>query len=422
MFRICLILAVSVVGLLANIVVSADEPLNVPANAFVNGRWFDGGEFVERTVYVVNGKISFSPPERVDNTYDLAGAYVIPPFGEAHNHDLASDETGERLREYLRDGVFYAKMQSAFSKGFEILAPLYNRPESVDVIFAFAPITGPGGHPIRIRKLFFERGYYEGVFDSIEEIAGIGYTEVATRDELLKKWPNLTVQKPDFVKFMLSHSEEYALRVDDPEFFGHKGIDPQLVPHLVELAHAEGLSITAHVDSAADFHYAVTAAVDEIAHLPGTDEQEVIRNKDAKIAAENDVAVITTVSLTTKIKDDFPKMYERIMEQHARNLKRLKDAGVRIIIGSDMPYRDTSVEEAFLLSDLGVFSNLEILKMWCETTPRSIFPGRDIGRLVEGFEASFLVLEGNPIEDFAQTRNIQMRVKQGQHLALATPD
>jgi len=392
-------------------------------NAYANGHWFDGNEFVERTIYVVDGRISFTLPDRIDNTYDLAGAYVIPPFGEAHNHDLASDfETDERIRDYLRDGVFYAKMQSAFSIGFEALAPRFNSPESVDVIFAFAPITGPGGHPIRIRELFFDRGYYEGVFGSKEEIAGIGYTEIANREELLQKWPDLTNQNPDFVKFMLIHSEEYDLREDDPEFFGHKGIDPQLVPHLVELAHAEGLSITAHVDTATDFHNAVTAAVDEIAHLPGTDEPEVISYKDARIAAKNDVAVIATISLTTKIMDDSPKFYEQIMEQHARNLQRLKDAGVRIIVGSDMPYRDTSVNEAFMLSKIGVFTNQEILKMWCETTPRSIFPGRDIGRLAEGFEASFLVLEGDPIENFEQVRNILLRVKQGQHLALETSD
>lgn len=388
-------------------------------DAYINGHWFDGSGFVERTVYVSDGLISFTRPEQIDNTHDLAGAFVVPPFGEAHNHDLTTDfEPQERINEYLHDGVFYAKMQSAFSKGFDKLAPHFNNPESMDVKFAFAPITGPGGHPIRIRELFFARGYYEGIFDSKDEIAGIGYTEVEDREELVRKWPNLIRQKPDFIKVMLSHSEEYDLRKDDQEYFGYKGIDPELLPDLVELAHAEGLSLTAHIDTAADFHYAVSAGIDEIAHLPGTDEREVIRSKDAFIAAEKDIAIITTISLTTKIKDDFPNYYEEIMKQHASNLQRLKDAGVRILVGSDMPYRDTSVGEVFLLSELGVFTTEETLEMWCKTTPRSIFPGRNIGRLDEGFEASFLVLGGDPIEDFEHVRNILMRVKQGRPLAL----
>lgn len=387
-------------------------------DAYINGLWFDGEGFSERAVYVAGERISFTRPGKIDDVVDLAGAYVIPPFGEAHNHDLASDhELDERIAEYLQDGVFYAKMQSAFSKGFEELAPNFNKPDSVDVVFAFAPITGPGGHPIRIRELFFDRGYYEGVFESKEEIAGIGYTEVETLEDLTRKWPRLIAQKPDFIKFMLSHSEEYALRRDDPEFFGRRGIDPQLVPHLVELAHAADLRITAHVNSAADFHYAVAAGVDEIAHLPGYNEPEIIRSRDAEAAAAKDVAVVTTVSLTMKMKDDYPNYFKKAMAQNARNLQRLKDAGVRVVIGSDMPFRDTSVGEAFVLRDLGVFSDRELLKMWCETTPRNIFPERQIGRLAEGFEASFLVLEGNPIDDFTQVRNIRLRVKQGRQLA-----
>lgn len=74
------------------------------------------------------------------------------------------------------------------------------------------------------------------------------------------------------------------------------------------------------------------------------------------------------------------------------------------------------------LYELGIFTTEEMLNMWCETTPRSIFPGRNIGRLDEGFEASFLVLGGDPIEDFDHVRNILMRVKQGRPLVLEKLD
>jgi imidazolonepropionase-like amidohydrolase len=58
------------------------------------------------------------------------------------------------------------------------------------------------------------------------------------------------------------------------------------------------------------------------------------------------------------------------------------------------------------------------LKIWCENTPATIFPKRRIGYLKEGYEASFLVLAGNPLEDFNHTGKIEMRVKQGKILAL----
>lgn len=44
---------------------------------------------------------------------------------------------------------------------------------------------------------------------------------------------------------------------------------------------------------------------------------------------------------------------------------------------------------------------------WCES------PKRKIGALKEGDEASFLALEGNPIEDFQNVGRIKLRFKQG---------
>ena len=51
--------------------------------------------------------------------------------------------------------------------------------------------------------------------------------------------------------------------------------------------------------------------------------------------------------------------------------------------------------------------------MWAVDTPRSIFPDRAIARLADSFEASFIVLDGNPLEDFDFVRNIRLGVKQG---------
>jgi imidazolonepropionase-like amidohydrolase len=94
----------------------------------------------------------------------------------------------------------------------------------------------------------------------------------------------------------------------------------------------------------------------------------------------------------------------------------LQDAGVRIAIGSDN-YRAHSRSEALYLSDLGVFTNLELLKLWSEVTPRVVFPDRKIGELRDGYEASFLVLLADPLADFDNTARITLRVKQGRILS-----
>ncbi len=85
--------------------------------------------------------------------------------------------------------------------------------------------------------------------------------------------------------------------------------------------------------------------------------------------------------------------------------------GVKLAIGSD--HAPTSLAEALHLHDLGVFDNRALLTLWCEQTPQAIFPDRRIGRLREGYEASFLVLKENPIDRFEAVRQITFRMKQG---------
>lgn len=43
----------------------------------------------------------------------------------------------------------------------------------------------------------------------------------------------------------------------------------------------------------------------------------------------------------------------------------------------------------------------------------TIFPKRKIGYLKSGYEASFLVLDGNPLTNFEAVKKIRLRFKQG---------
>ena len=102
------------------------------------------------------------------------------------------------------------------------------------------------------------------------------------------------------------------------------------------------------------------------------------------------------------------------------NLARLKAAGVPILVGSDR-YGQDSLEEANYLQSFGLWSNVEMLRMWAVTTPQSIFPKRRLGELTPGDEASFLVLSANPVENWAATHSIVDRWKQGSHMGAIPP-
>ncbi len=104
---------------------------------------------------------------------------------------------------------------------------------------------------------------------------------------------------------------------------------------------------------------------------------------------------------------------------NARNLKLLYASGVKIAIGSDS-YRADSLPEALYLETLGAFDSLALLKMWCETTAQTIFPQRRLGFLKEGYEANFIVLDGDPLTNFKNVSKVRLRVKRGNVLSLAS--
>ena len=175
------------------------------------------------------------------------------------------------------------------------------------------------------------------------------------------------------------------------------------------------------------------AGVDEINHTPGFRPERndvtnfvnnlsryLIAEADARLAARRHVVVVTTMGETIDWTfDEKQSVKDRaaVRQMIIDNLHVLQHAGALIAIGSDS-FRRTSGPEALSLNRLGVFNALALLKMWCETTSATIFPGRKIGHLKEGFEASFLVLSGDPIIDFTNTQKIEMRVKQGYILIL----
>src|SRR5687767_7729409 len=85
---------------------------------FTNGKWFNGQQFVEKMFYSVNGVLTKKKPAKIDETIDLKGGFVIPPFADAHCHHFdAPYNVKQQVEMYLRDGIFYAKVQSNLRTG-----------------------------------------------------------------------------------------------------------------------------------------------------------------------------------------------------------------------------------------------------------------------------------------------------------------
>jgi imidazolonepropionase-like amidohydrolase len=416
------VLALLVAFLLPPLVFGQGRSPAAPTHRFDNGLWFDGQRFVKRTVYTSQRELQFTHPAPSANTkqsvVDLAGAYVIPPLCEAHNHNLGSDwQNEETIARYLRDGVFYVKIMSNLPRETGLVRHTYNHPGSVDVTFANGGITGSGGHPIQLRERLLKEGNYEGF--TRETLRDHAYFAVDTPADLEAKWPLVLQFRPDFIKAILVHSEEYAKRRDDEKYFGARGLDPQVLPLLVKRSHAARLRISVHVNSAADFRAAIAADVDEIAHLPGSRTVEHVDRADAELAARKGITVVTTAVLIERwIERGEPKLHADLRAAQIRNLKLLRETGVTLAVGSD-EYEDTSIGEMRHLKSLGVFENRELLDMWTRNCARTVFPDRKLGRLEPGYEASFLALDGNPLTDWSSLGRIRYRFKDGLPLVVA---
>jgi len=360
---------------------------------FVNGQWFDGTRFVKKTVYSVDN-VFRDAYDGEALTLDLGGRYVIPPLADAHNHVFADGahadaNIDEQLARYLRAGIFYVKNPNNSITGTAAIRPRMNKPESVDIIYANGGLTTAGGHPTQI-------------YDRFPGMADNAYFVVDSLEELERKWPLIAAGKPDFIKLYLEHSEDPKKR---------RGLDPGLLPKIVERVHRAGLTATVHVASAADFHIALMSGVDEITHLP----LAAIDPADAELAAKKNITVVTT-TLSHRANEGIADL----AALHRANLALLKRAGVNVVLGVDGDR--TVVSEVENVRTLGVYSDLELLRMLTGATAQAIFPKRKIGALDAGYEASFLALDGNPLEDFGAIRRTAVRVKQGHVIEVPDPD
>ena len=394
-----------------------------------NGLWFDGQRFsAAGSRFSVDGRFVARAPASIDRTVELGGRHVVPAYGDAHHHGIDSDEAlDDKITVFLEAGIFYVKNPNSIPQLVtpEVRAKL-NRHTSVDVVFANGGLTSPGGHPEPLHAYMAGIGVFRGMKPA--DMADRAFFTIADEAELDAKWPRIVAGRPDFIKAFLLFSETFDGKPAMPRESGdgvHKGLDPKVLAAVVRKAHAVGLRVTAHIDTARDFDNAVEAGVDEVNHLPQPDPRYsadlsayVIGRGTARKAAERGVTVVTTASTTERLSPSLPVGWRIPMRYNQRaNLERLADAGVKIAIGSDGISGErrfvTARDEVKFIADHRLLTPLQLLRAWSVNTPKTIFPDRKLGELRDGYEANFLVLNGDPLDDPENLHKIGMRIKHG---------
>ena len=409
--------------------VEVDEP-GLPASEIVEyrgARVFTGEGFVEASLCV--GEKSFVEcPQNAGSLVDLAGGFVIPPLGDAHTHHFDGPYGLPWQRQaYLEAGVFYAMSLTAPTSGVLEIRDQLKGPGNVDVATSMGGITGPDSHPAEIYEaLALGIRSFEEQVARAEEIrasrksADDAYFVLETPADLEEKWPLIVRNRPDVVKVFLRTSERYH------EGYGKwgpgGGLDPELLPLVSQLADEAGLRLVVANSSLGDFRASLASGADVVSHLPcyqdtmsdpespyygvDTDDDCRLSAEDAEAAAAAGMGVVLIVSEWAKDRPEFYVEWEKL------NTALLEKAGAPLAVGSNA-YGSTVVDGLIAGAEKGFFEPARLLRLATTDTARLIFPERRVGCFDAGCEASFVVLDGNPLESFEQIRKIRVRIKDG---------
>ncbi|PEN12672.1 hypothetical protein CRI94_14255 [Longibacter salinarum] len=378
--------------------------------AYTGGHVWDGSEFDERTLFVQDGRF-IKESARVDTTVQLDGGYVIPPFGDAHTHMLGAGGIAIPLADslFVSNGLFYAlDLTNPYSE-IQNVQSQFEGPSTIDVAYANGGITSTGSHPTAAMERIFT-DTEEVTLENLQ-LQNDAYWFMDTIEHVDETWSDYLAQQPDVVKVYLTYTTR-GLERDECW-----GLCPEVLEAVVDRAHDVDKRVFAHVNTEKDVQIALDAGVDAIAHLPSgndgvrTGEEEFWLSRTTIRKAGQDSVVLTpTASLLVEGAD--PDTLQAEIARQRKQLRQLHEAGVRIALGAD-EWKKTALYEAMYLHDHDVFDNRTLLKIWAEATPRAIFPNRKIGHLAKGYEASFLVLNENPVDDFNAVTQIRLGVKQG---------
>ena len=250
---------------------------------------------------------------------------------------------------------------------------------------------------------------------------------VSTAEEARATVDEIAATRADFVKIW----------VDDRGGSVEK-LTADLYEPIIAAAHEHGLRVIAHIYYLEDARALVDAGVDGFAHLPRDLEMD-----DDLVAAivENDVFVMPNLSISERgrhaelpawvdepllldsVADDVlgrirasfenrtPEAAARAGESYAameRSLKKLADAGARLVLGADTGVQDhvqgfMEHRELELIVEAGV-SPADAIRI--ATSASAELLGVDTGLLATGRRADFVVLDANPMYGIANTRLI----------------
>jgi imidazolonepropionase-like amidohydrolase len=187
-------------------------------------------------------------------------------------------------------------------------------------------------------------------------------------------------------------------------------MDASITKAAVDVAHGQGKPVFAHPQNRIGMETAVGAAVDVLAHIvpgePGYSPEQLARFKS------QGTALIPTLSLFAKTIGG-PALAARLVQSGVNQIKSFSQNGGLVLFGTDVGFTeiyDTSVEYELMhraLSESEVLATLT-------TNPARYFKAAKKGKVEKGFDADFVVLDGDPLTDVGNLARVAYTIRAGQ--------
>lgn len=350
-----------------------------------------------------------------DIVIDLKGRFVMPGLIDAHMHFGGADSfdypgISDRHESYdfqkaradsLKCGVTTIRSAGDYTPEIfefrdEVARGLHVSPR---IVAAGKMICARGGHPM------------DTVFGSNGKMSQNCAVMVDDATDIDAEVAKLVEAGADWIKAFIAEVNKVSYTTPIPR------VPPETIRRIVDLAHEHGKPCMIHVDNALHLREAAEAGADSIEHIfsvgaPHTD----IGDDLIETLIKKQIFVVPTV-YSIKAHEDpngaMPLVYEKLVEQVGRLIR----AGVYIGAGTDSAIPFVSIGES-LHGELA-----ELVK--CGMSParaiaaatsgnaRLLRKEHELGSILPGFYADLVVLDGDPLPDISQTRNISMVIMNG---------
>ena len=387
--------------------------------AIVDVTLFDGEAFRgNQDVWIEDGRVrALGPRLRLPEDLprvDGRGHTLLPGFIDGHVHTF-----GGTLNDALRFGVTSVLDQftdPALLPGAKSARDEIARTGEADLFSAGMLATAPGGHGTQFGM----------AVEPLTEPASAAAWVRARKDE-----------GSDWIKIVSEDGAAYGGELRFP------ALDRETIGALIAAAHAEGLLAVVHVTGIERGLEAVSQGADGLVHVW---IDEIIAEEDARRVAEAGVFVVPTLSVIASMFGDstglrvLDETDEELVspmqwgtlgdrsylrtgtegEAALENVRRLHEAGVRIVAGTDAPNPGTGAgismhSELRLLARAGLASDAVLAAATSGAAEAFRIPER--GRVAEGHVADLVLVRGDVESDVSRTIDIVTIWKDGYTVA-----